>query len=243
MDFKSIFYPESRFGGFSDIDGTMIFFLRVNALVKPTDVILDIGCGRGAYADDPVPLKRQLRVFKGRCRQVIGIDMDPAAGANPFVDEFRRFNGDYFPVEDATVDVGICNAVLEHVENPDLFFFEIARVLKPGGYLFLKTANIWSYVWLASRLIPNRFHVRVLKRVQGDRAEEEVFPTLHRCNSLGKIRAMLSKFNFDHCVYGYEAEPGYLNFSRFFYFLGVLHQRFAPKMFRPAIHVFARKKE
>jgi len=44
--------------------------------------------------------------------------MDPEAAANPFMDEFRLFNGDYFPVEDAAADVEISNSVLEHVENP-----------------------------------------------------------------------------------------------------------------------------
>ena len=53
---------------------------------------------------------------------------------------------------------------------------------------------------------------------------------------------MLRKLNFDHCVYGYEAEPVYLNFPYFYYFLGVLHQKFVPQMFKPAIHVFARKR-
>ncbi len=242
MDLRGIYYPESRFGGFTDIDGTIAFFLRVNALVQPTDVVLDIGCGRGGYGDEPVPLKRQLRLFKGRCRKIIGIDMDPEAAANPFMDEFRLIETDYFPVRDASVDVGISNAVLEHVQDPERFFSEISRVLKPGGYLCLKTANIWSYVGLASRLIPNRWHAQVLQKVQGVRAAKDIFPTFHRLNSLRKIRGMLEKFNFEHCVYGYEAEPSYLNFSRLFYFLGVLHQRYAPKSLKPAIHVFARKR-
>lgn len=39
------FYPEARFGGFSDIDGTMAFYLRVNALLGCDSVVLDFGCG------------------------------------------------------------------------------------------------------------------------------------------------------------------------------------------------------
>ena len=37
------FYPESRFGGFTDIDGTVAFYSRVNALVKPLYVVVDFG--------------------------------------------------------------------------------------------------------------------------------------------------------------------------------------------------------
>ena len=39
-------------------------------------------------------------------------------------------------------------------------------------------------------------------------------------------------------VYGYEAEPSYLHFSKLSYGLGVLHQKFAPGFLRPAIFAF-----
>ncbi len=49
------FYPESRYGGFTDIDGTVAFFARVNALLRPSFTVLDFGCGRGSHIDDPAP--------------------------------------------------------------------------------------------------------------------------------------------------------------------------------------------
>jgi SAM-dependent methyltransferase len=56
------FYPESRFGGFTDIDGTVAFYPRVNALAASKDVVLDFGCGQGirlrpGHANDPVPIR------------------------------------------------------------------------------------------------------------------------------------------------------------------------------------------
>jgi hypothetical protein len=48
------FNPESRFSGFTDIDGTVAFYLRVNALATSKDVVLDLDCGQGTYANDPV---------------------------------------------------------------------------------------------------------------------------------------------------------------------------------------------
>ncbi|MDA3924611.1 MAG: hypothetical protein PF904_07930 [Kiritimatiellae bacterium] len=59
------FYPESKFGGFTDIDGTITFFNRVNALIKPSFVVLDVGCGRGAYSEDPVSLRKKPENFQG----------------------------------------------------------------------------------------------------------------------------------------------------------------------------------
>lgn len=41
------------------------------------------------------------------------------------------------PVEDAFFDTIICNAVLEHVENPEHVLAEFARVCRPGGTLYL----------------------------------------------------------------------------------------------------------
>ena len=41
------------------------------------------------------------------------------------------------PVDDGFFDTIICNAVLEHVENPEEVLAEFARVVKPGGTLYL----------------------------------------------------------------------------------------------------------
>lgn len=41
------------------------------------------------------------------------------------------------PVDDDFFDTIICNAVLEHVENPEEVLGEFSRVCKPGGVLYL----------------------------------------------------------------------------------------------------------
>ena len=41
------------------------------------------------------------------------------------------------PVRDSSFDAIICNAVLEHVENPDSILSEFHRILKDGGYLYI----------------------------------------------------------------------------------------------------------
>jgi len=42
-------------------------------------------------------------------------------------------------------------------------------------------------------------------------------------------------------VYGYQSQPSSLAFSRPLYFLGTLHQRFAPKFLKPTIFAFAQR--
>ncbi len=81
------------------MDGTIAFFGRVQTLVRPEMVALDVGCGRGNAAErfERNPWER-CRLLKGRCRRVIGIDVNIAGQDNPLVDEFRRIDGDRWPV-------------------------------------------------------------------------------------------------------------------------------------------------
>jgi SAM-dependent methyltransferase len=240
-DYQSDYYPESRFGGFTDVDGTVCFYTRVNSLIMPSMVLVDFGCGRGAYADDPVRLRRELRIFRRRVLLTIGLDVDESARTNPFIEDFRLLQpGHPWPVEDSSVDMVIADSVLEHLPNPADFFSESKRVLKQGAYLCIRTTNLLSYVGLSSLIIPNRYHRRVLQGVQNARREEDIFPTLYRCNTVFRLRKMLSNFGFEHACYGYESEPRYLAFSRVAFKLGVLHQRYSPRLLKPALFAFGR---
>jgi hypothetical protein len=58
MSKKDHGYPEAQFGGFAGIDGTIAFSNRVNALLTPAIVVLDLGCGRGKGRAAPVLLRR-----------------------------------------------------------------------------------------------------------------------------------------------------------------------------------------
>jgi len=242
MNYLNIYYPESRFGGFTDVDGTITFYTRVKALVDSSSVVVDVGCGRGMYGEDPVAVRRENRIFKGRCAKVIGIDVDPVGESNPYIDEFRRIEGARWPLENESVDVIVSDFVLEHIENPEAYFAECNRVLKSGGYLCIRTTNAHSYIGLISRLVPNRLHAAVLKRAKHSKKEEDIFPTVYRCNTRRKVTATLSRHGFESCVYEHESEPYYLSFSKFFYYLGVLHQRLSLNFFKAAIFAFGRKR-
>jgi SAM-dependent methyltransferase len=243
MNSKERFYPESIFGGFADIDGTIAFFNRVNALIDSSSVVLDVGCGRGSYSEDPIHFRRNLRILRGKAAKVIGIDVDQNAQDNTFLDEFRVIQGESWPVDSNSIDLIISDNVLEHIENPDKFFMEIHRVLKNGGFLCIRTPNRWSYFGIAATLIPDIYHSRVTSVVQDGRKDEDVFPTVYKCNSIWKLKNIMKKSGFNCIVYGYEAEPSYLSFSKIAYLIGVLHQRFAPGFLKPAIFAFGKIKK
>jgi len=243
MNNKEKFYPEVIFGGFTDIDGTVAFFNRVNSLLDPSFVVLDVGCGRGACNEDPVSIRKNLRILKGKVTKVIGIDIDQSAQENPFLDEFHLIQGNSWPVESNSIDLIVCDNVLEHITNPDYFFLEIHRVLRNGGYLCIRTPNRWNYIAIAATLIPNKYHSKLTSVVQDGRKEEDVFPTVYKCNSIRKLENFMKKNDLDCVVYGYEAEPSYLSFSKFAYFFGVIHQRLAPGFIKPAIFAFGKMKK
>ena len=77
-----------------------------------------------------MPLRKNLRILQGKVAKVIGIDVDQDAQNNPFIDEFHLIEGHPWPIDSNSINLIVCDNVLEHIENPDQFFTEIHRVLK-----------------------------------------------------------------------------------------------------------------
>ncbi len=242
MDLKQTFYPESRFGGFSDVDGTIAFYTRVNSLLSRAALVVDFGCGRGAWMEDPVRIRRELRSFKGKAQRVIGLDVDPAAAENPTLDEFYRLEGECWPLPDNSIDLLVSDHALEHLKDPRQFFSEARRVIRSSGYLCFRTPNRWGYPALFSQIVPNHEHTRVLEKVKDRVKEQDVFVTYYKANTLPFLRSLMRQNGFEAIVYGYAPEPSYLSFSKAAYWLGVLHQRFAPGFLKPVIFGFGRKR-
>jgi len=243
------FYPESVILGYTFVDGTNTFYNSIRRLIgqdADEKVLLDLGCGRGAYIqqDGGVPdYVIQARNFKGKVKKVIGIDVDPNAASNPSIDEFHLLEIDKpWPVEDNSIDVCICDYVVEHVVNISYLFSELNRVMKKGGIVCFRTPNKFGYMAFISALVPNVFHSKVLKKVQSHRKEEDVFPVVYKCNTKKAFDGLLKQHNFDPHVFYYNSEPSYLKFSYITFFFGYYLQKFLPKGMKATIFAFARKK-
>lgn len=204
------FYPESRIGGFSRVNGTLEFYSRINALVTPTDHVLDYGAGRGAQIDtERVPYLRELKSFRGRVAHLEGCDVDDAVLDNPYLDAAKVFDpADPLPYDDNSFDLIYCSWVLEHVDDPARVAGEILRILKPGGYFCAMTPNKRGYISLSSRLAGNSNHVRLLKRIQPDRKDFDVFPTHYKMNTPGVIRKYFMDAS-DIVSYSSSMQPAY----------------------------------
>ncbi len=100
------------------------------------ELVADIPAGEGALA---------LALFNRGMRKVISGEIDAdlfkPKGRLPLVKLDLR---DPLPFREGSLDALFCIEAIEHMENPYHFMRELARVLKPGGRLYLSTPNIMS---------------------------------------------------------------------------------------------------
>jgi SAM-dependent methyltransferase len=237
-------YPEARAGGFSRYDGTVEFYTRVNALLQPTAVAVDLGAGRGQFFyDDPVPYRRNLQLLKGKCAKVIGLDVSDAVLTNPAMDEAHVITpGARLPLDDAAADFILSDHTFEHIADPVPFEQEIRRVLKPRGWVCARTPNLNGYISIASRLVPEKLHDLVLARAQTFRKKHDVFPTHYLLNSPGQIANVFTPENWDVVCYNSESGPAYFGDNFYVNRVAEFILRRLPLAFAATTFVFAQKR-
>ena len=192
-----------------------IFRQKILAHLRPESVVLDLGAGAGILP--------QMN-FRGAVARICGVDFDPRVVDNPMLDEGKIADARRLPYEENRFDVVFSDNVLEHLEDPESVFREVARVLRPGGVFLFKTPNKWHYVTAVARLTPHGFH-QWANRWRG-RPEADVFPTRYRANTRGEIARLAERSGMrlerlEHI----EGRPEYLRFSWFAYLLGAAYER------------------
>ena len=237
------FYPESKVGGFSHVDGTVAFFTQVASILRPTDVVLDFGAGRGEHiVDDENKFRSELSNLKGRCAHVEGCDVDDAVLQNHFLDHAEVIAPDAaLPYPDDRFDIVISRYVLEHVDNPGHVASELLRVVKPGGLIAAVTPNKYGYIAIGARLVPNRMHVKALKRIQPSRKAEDVFPTRYRMNTAAALRKLFGP-GADVNVTYWSSEPAYHLGSPAVFSTIKWMNKHLPAILQPTLHLYIRKR-
>lgn len=236
-----MFDPAQRMAsGYSAMDGTVEFMLRVNSLITPVMRVLDVGAGRAGWVEHTKSkLKIELRSLRGKCAEYVGIDIDKAVLENKTTDINGLIVNGVFPIKNESIDLILSDFVLEHVDDPSLFFSEVDRVLKPGGWFCARTPHKWHYVSIAARFIKNDKHSRWIKYIQPNRKGLDVFPTTYRMNTIGEIRRIFR--GFEDFSYIYPTEPSYFFGSEVIYkFISILHRVF-PIIITGNLMVFMRK--
>lgn len=127
-----------------------------NALIKPGDTVLDVGCGTGE-----VTLLAKTRTTNGK---VYGIDPAPEmiavaqskAARKKLEIDFRVGVIEALPFPDASIDVVTSSLMMHHLpeELKRRGLAEIYRVLKPGGRLLIAdfmrpTGSLVNHLFIA----------------------------------------------------------------------------------------------
>jgi SAM-dependent methyltransferase len=243
LTLRQRFFPEGNIGGFSHVDAGVALFSQIDAILRPTDHVLDFGAGRGEHIlDDVIEYRRRLFNLRGRCAHIEGCDVDDAVLINPFLDHAEVVEaGRPLPYPDDSFDLIFARSVFEHIRDPELIAHELVRILKPGGLIAALTPNRYGYIALAATVVPNRLHVRALRYIQPNRKSVDVFPTLYGLNSPKALKRAFGPHVEIHTVFA-SGEPGYHFGSPFLYRIFKWLHKHLPDPLQPIIIAYIRKR-
>jgi ubiquinone/menaquinone biosynthesis C-methylase UbiE len=148
---------------------------------------VDVGCGKFGL------LGRMGERLAALQAGSIGIDMNgEALASNPNVT--HRVQGSCYslPLKSGSVDLILCRWMFEHIETPEEIMREFSRVLKKGGFLYIKTPNLWNYAMILSWATPTIFH-NVFRSATGLR---ENTPTFYRANTKRRLTELATNTGF-----------------------------------------------
>ena len=191
----------------------------VRGALPPGGTLLDIGCGREAT---------RLRRLVAEGQQAVGVDVDAFSAdavRDPRVQLLQVVSDRWPDIGTHSVDVAYSVSVFEHLEDPGAVLAEARRVLRPGGSLFILTANLFDYVSQASSVIPNRLHPRLVALTEG-RDQSRTFPTYYRANTRRRLQRVLVQagFTVERLVY-LASPPSYLKFHPVAWRIGCAYHR------------------
>lgn len=188
---------------------------KIESILNETFTILDAGCGRTA----PI-----LSKFICKAKRLIGVDLEEPLDVP---EEIQYIRGDIsnIPVASNSVDIVISRAVLEHIKEPDLVFKEINRILKSDGHFIFLAPNLYHYVSIISKIIPNKFHKKIVSKTEG-RESDDVFPAYYRANTYKAIKKLSGSNNFSIESFEWLGQyPSSLMFNPYLFLIGTIYEK------------------
>lgn len=116
----------------------VIFYLRkrqvTTRLPKNTTIVADFGSGYDCRL-----ITKLLE--NGAVQHAIGVDTEfmPTLTSIPHLECIVADLNGPIAMPEASIDVALSLAVLEHLDRPDVFLQELYRIVKPGGVVLLTT--------------------------------------------------------------------------------------------------------
>lgn len=158
---------------------------------------LDLGCGHQFFPEWIPESFGSQEKFAERSGLTVGLDYDAESIkmhrflSNGIVGDIQSV-----PFADQSFDLITANMVMEHVRLPGIALTEIRRILKPKGIVIFHTPNLFNYLTMIGRIVPDGIKKRLIKSLEG-RENEDVFPTYYRMNTSKTIRKYASRAGFE----------------------------------------------
>jgi SAM-dependent methyltransferase len=162
--------------------------------VEATTRWLDLGCGHELL---PSWRPDQEKVLLARPALFVGVDAEMASlKANRFASNKVGGNIGRLPFADRAFDLVTANMVVEHLDDPEMQFKEVRRVLRDGGRFAFHTPNGDGYFVRLRRLVSGRL-AKALAGVLEGRPSEDVFPVHYRANTTSELRRLATDCGFE----------------------------------------------
>jgi len=152
---------------------------------------LDLGCGHQIM---PSWVGADEAKLVGKCHSVTGIDLDlPSLVKNRiFSGHVALANLEQIPFPNQSFDLVTANMVVEHLGEPLQVLTEVKRVLRPRGRFLYHTPNRNAPALRIAAHTPDRIKKSIVWALEG-RAEEDVFPTFYRMNTVEDVTSIAQK--------------------------------------------------
>jgi 2-polyprenyl-6-hydroxyphenyl methylase/3-demethylubiquinone-9 3-methyltransferase len=108
--------------------------------------VLDIGCGGGLLSEPMARLGATVTGVDASSNNV-AVAARHAEGQSLAID-YRQGTAEGLADTGAAFDIVLALEIVEHVADVDLFLRSCARLVKPGGLLFLSTLNRTTKAWV-----------------------------------------------------------------------------------------------
>lgn len=154
--------------------------------------LLDIGCGSGFDGDST--LQKSLTQAAWR---YIGVEPDKEIELGNMFTQTHRCRFEDAEIERDTVDIAFAVMVLEHFENPEMFWHKLYSILKTGGVFWGFTIDARHWFAYAS-ILAEKIQIKdwYLNKLYGVRGSEryENYPVYYRSNKPRQIQVLTHQY-------------------------------------------------